>query len=104
MKIRLDEYENLRIIQFLFYERELFFSRRSSRAGKVPLPGTTSTAAASSGGGTGGMSSSSGTGQDASGSGAAAAPGAASANGVPVPASTATTGEYISFYSVIVFL
>jgi hypothetical protein len=62
-------------------------SRRSSRAGKVPLPGATSTAIASSG--VGGMSSSSGQGQDASSSSAVAAAGAASANGVPVPASTA---------------
>lgn len=65
-----------------------FVSRRSSRAGKVPLPGATSTAVASSGG-VGGMSSSSGQGQDASSSSSLAAAGAASANGVPVPASTA---------------
>ncbi|PNF34561.1 E3 ubiquitin-protein ligase TRIP12 [Cryptotermes secundus] len=62
-------------------------SRRSSQAGKVPLPGATSTAVPSSGG-AGGMSSSSGQGQDASSSGALTPAGAASANGVPVPAST----------------
>lgn len=61
-------------------------SRRSSRAGKVPLPGATSTAIASSGG-AGGMSSSSGQGQDASSSSSVTAAGTASANGVPVPAS-----------------
>lgn len=67
----------------------LFFcdSRRSSRAGKVPLPGTASTAVASSGG-AGGMSSSSGQGQDASSSSSVTPAGVASANGVPVPAST----------------
>jgi hypothetical protein len=63
-------------------------SRRSSRAGKVPLPGATSTAVASSGG-AGGMSSSTGQGQDASSSSALTAAGAASANGVPVPVSAA---------------
>lgn len=61
-------------------------SRRSSRAGKVPLPGATSTAIASSGG-AGGMSSSSGQGQDASSSSSLTAAGTTSANGVPVPAS-----------------
>jgi len=61
-------------------------SRRSSRAGKVPLPGVTSTAIASSGG-AGGMSSSSGQGQDASSSSSVTAAGTASANGIPVPAS-----------------
>jgi hypothetical protein len=64
----------------------VYDSRRSSRAGKVPLPGATSTAIASSGG-AGGMSSGSGQGQDASSSSSVTAAGAASANGVPVPAS-----------------
>lgn len=75
------------------YYSFLCFSRRSSRAGKVPLPGATSTAIASSGG-VGGMSSGNGQGQDASSSSAVAAAGGASANGVPVPASTtATAGD-----------
>jgi hypothetical protein len=64
----------------------LYDSRRSSRAGKVPLPGATSTAVPSSGG-AGGMSSNSGQGQDASSSSVLTAAGAASANGVPVSAS-----------------
>lgn len=64
----------------------IYDSRRSSRAGKVPLPGATSTAIASSGG-AGGMSSSSGQGQDASSSSSVTAAGTTSANGVPVPAS-----------------
>lgn len=69
------------------YGSFFYGSRRSSRAGKVPLAGATSTAIPSSGG-AGGMSSSSGQGQDASSSSVLTAAGAAPANGVPVPGST----------------